>query len=146
MKYERHNRSRTPEYKAWTGMKQRCNNPKEERYEHYGGRGIKVCSRWNDFKAFYDDMGERPSTKHSLDRIDNDGDYEPSNCRWATLKQQASNRQELRASNTSGYKNVSWASNMHRWVVKVRKDGKRVTLGYFRTIEQALVARDESKL
>lgn len=83
----------TSEFNTWTSMKQRCSNPKNPRYNSYGGRGIKVCSRWqNSFEAFIADMGPKPTPKHSLDRIDNDGNYEPSNCRWATNQEQCNNK------------------------------------------------------
>lgn len=72
-------------------MRMRCNNPNVVGYERYGGRGIKVCDRWNDFDVFLKDVGRRPSLSHTLDRIDNDGDYEPSNCQWATAEQQRVN-------------------------------------------------------
>ena len=84
----------TPEYIAWRGMISRCYNPKTKRFEDWGGRGITVCDRWrSSFLAFLEDMGRRPSLDHSIDRYpNNDGNYELGNCRWATPKEQASNR------------------------------------------------------
>lgn len=75
-------------YECWRGMRYRCGNPSSRRYKYYGGRGISVCERWNSFENFKADMGTRPSPKHSIDRKDGNGNYEPSNCRWATQSQQ----------------------------------------------------------
>ena len=80
-----------PLYKTWENMKARCNNPNHQSYKSYGGRGIKVCKRWDDFKKFADDMGEKPDG-HTMDRIDNDADYEPDNCRWSTYEEQNNNK------------------------------------------------------
>lgn len=81
-----------PVYSLWQNMLQRCNNKKNTHYKNYGGRGIKVCREWElSFELFYKYVGDRPSNKHTLDRINNDGNYEPSNVRWATRKEQAGN-------------------------------------------------------
>ena len=87
-----HGLSHLPEHSVWCGMVKRCVNPNAKGYKLYGGRGLTVCERWKEsFNAFYTDMGPRPSPKHSIDRVDNDGNYEPSNCRWATRSQQQRN-------------------------------------------------------
>jgi hypothetical protein len=75
------------EYRIWQNMRQRCRNPKNTGFRNYGGRGIEVCERWDSFESFLTDMGVRPSPRHQLDRIDNDGNYTPSNCQW-TIKEQ----------------------------------------------------------
>ena len=86
-----HGMSKTLEYYSWKSMTQRCCNPKNPAYKRYGERGIAMCQRWRKFENFFADMGLRPSKKHQIDRIDNDGDYEPSNCRWVTSKENARN-------------------------------------------------------
>jgi hypothetical protein len=84
---------RSSEHATWTGLIQRCTNPKVPQYKDYGGRGIKVCPRWlNSFESFLSDMGKKPSKDLTIERVDNDGDYEPDNCIWATRQQQNKNR------------------------------------------------------
>ena len=89
-----HNREgeRSPEYKAWDSMMSRCYRVSSAGYEDYGGRGILVCEKWHTFENFLEDMGNRPSDKHSLDRENNEGSYCPENCRWATRQEQAENK------------------------------------------------------
>ena len=91
--------TRTPEYSAWLAMKDRCYRQGHKNYPLYGGRGIIVCARWiESFEAFFADIGPRPSSKHSIDRIDTNGNYEPDNCRWATAFVQNNNRRNVKGS------------------------------------------------
>lgn len=94
MGYNKHGHSlvgkRSMIYGRWLSLKQRCLNPKCKEWKHYGGRGIKICERWLDFELFFQDVGN-PPPGHSLDRINNNGNYEPGNCRWATQKEQMNN-------------------------------------------------------
>lgn len=95
--------TRSSLYHVWSQMKSRCTNPKNAGYPNYGGRGIRVCDEWaRSFEAFAAHMGERPSPAHSIDRIDNDGNYEPGNVRWATPKEQRHNRRPQRGRTEHG--------------------------------------------
>lgn len=116
----KHGKSGTPEYRSYTNMLARCYSLKYRDHKYYAGRGITVCERWRDsIAAFITDMGPRPSPQHTLDRIDNDGNYTPDNCRWATPTEQSRNRQntklsaglvrELRAWVASGGNLAKWA-------------------------------------
>jgi len=102
------------EHRTWLGIIERCCNVNGKNYKRYGARGIKMCERWRiSFEAFYEDMGPRPSGKYSIERINNDGDYEPANCRWATDQEQNRNK---RSNNYIHYKDelmtVSEASRL----------------------------------
>ena len=135
-----HGMSKTPEYGAWQGMKHRCQNKNNKRYNSYGGRGIKVCNRWLDsFENFLADMELKPSKIHSIDRIDNDGDYTPENCRWATPKQQMANRRETSeyyiaspsARNKTGISGVSFDAKKNRFIASFKQKKVSTLAGFF---------------
>lgn len=93
----KHGLTYSPEYRAWLAIKSRCYNTKLVNFSEYGGRGIKVCDRWlESFENFFLDMGSRPTPQHSIDRIDTNGNYEPTNCRWATRERQQRNRRDTK--------------------------------------------------
>jgi len=131
-----HGKSRTPEYLVWLGMRGRCNNPKNTKFEFYGGRGITVCTRWNDsFQAFIEDMGKKPSKKHEIERRDNDLGYSPENCYWATRTQQNNNTRHNRM--------LTWRGETHTladWARIMRLPRPVVTNRLYRhwSIERAL--------
>lgn len=118
-------------YGSWAGMWGRCTNPKLEFWEAYGGRGITVCAEWKLFENFFVDMGPRPKGL-SLDRIDVDGNYEKSNCQWATLRQQANNKR-VRKNNKTGVEGVSaiYEGDHGYYRARATVDGKRVALGCY---------------
>jgi hypothetical protein len=98
-----HGKSYSPEYKAWSDMIQRCTNPAKKNYHRYGGRGVVVCDRWlESFEAFYSDMGQSPSSAHSVGRRENGGPYSPENCKWMTRREQANNRESCRTLTFNG--------------------------------------------
>lgn len=94
---EHHGKRKSPEYTTWSEIKKRCTNENHKKYSSYGGRGITMCDRWKDsFSAFLEDMGQRPTRQHSIDRINNNGNYEKENCRWATPVEQGCNKRNNR--------------------------------------------------
>ncbi len=111
-----HGMSNSPEFSSWAAMKSRCNNPNDSSYARYGGRGITICKEWNSFANFYADMGDRPSLQHTLDRFpNNDGNYEPSNCRWGTGEQQGNNKRTTKWLTFNGKTQslTMWARELH---------------------------------
>ena len=133
---KKHGMVKAPEYNAWRSMYQRCNNPNSPEYHNYGGRGIKVCSRWREsFDNFYADMGPRPSPQHSMDRIDTNGDYKPDNCRWATPLQQSNNKNDNRLITYRGQ-----TRTLAEWtrITGISKSGLRWRLNNGWTVEDAL--------
>lgn len=126
------------EYNSWHSMKQRCLNKNNPNYKWYGQKGVSICTRWLDeaygFINFYEDMGPRPHNT-SLDRIDVNGDYEPSNCRWSNPRVQSSNQRSRRKySDTVG---VSYSCSRMKWYAHLYKNGRRYKK-YFQTEEEAI--------
>ena len=130
-------------YNTWKHMVDRCSNPNNKDYIHYGARGIIVCEEWLDIKNFVD-WAERtyPNTKGvSLDRIDNGKGYSPENCRWADVTTQILN-QRKRKDNTSGYTGVTWHKNVKRWCSTLKSQGVLINVGTFKDKIEAVLARD----
>lgn len=124
----KHGACDTPVYRAWCAVRYRCENPKDKSWSNYGGRGITVCERWQTFENFYADMGDPPEGT-SIDRKDNDGNYEPENCRWATAREQARNRRNNRLVTYGGVTQpiAVWAEQSN---VPVRRVYKRLDAGW----------------
>lgn len=124
--------------RSWHSMLARCTNTSDQAYDRYGGRGIKVCPEWFHFPTFLKDMGPRP-WQHSIERIDNEGNYEPGNCRWATAKEQANNTRpdKLSKRNTTGIAGVKWHKQSQHW--SVSKGTKY--LGIYKNLLDAVAVR-----
>ena len=135
---------KTATYNSWDSMKQRCTNPKNRRWKHYGGRGISYDSRWEFFENFLEDMGECPEGL-TLDRIDVNGNYCKENCRWATDSVQGYN-QTKRCTNTSGRTGVHWDKKNKKFYAKITVNSTGIFLGYYENFDDAVHARREAEL
>lgn len=128
-------------YASWKSMLARCGNPKNKKWKHYGGRGIKVCEHWLKFDNFFADMGERPANQ-TLDRKDVNGNYEKSNCRWATASEQARNKRVLN-NNLAGAEGVELVG-VNRCSARIIIDGKRMYLGCWPRSPEGIQAASEA--
>lgn len=136
----KHGSHKTSEYFSWNSMIQRCTNPNNSKYDYYGKLGIKVCERWsNSFENFLEDMGKKPDKEYSIDRICGNGDYEPSNCRWADKSTQSYNR-DIQSNNKSGIKGVCQDSRSGKWVAQLSFKGKKFR-SEWENKEDAILAR-----
>ena len=128
-------------YKVWDGIKERCHNQNNKDYKNYGGRGITMCDRWRySFENFITDMGKRPTAKHMIERIDNNGNYEPGNCKWATITEQIHNRRIFK-NNVSGYPGVYYVKKRDEWTASIYVNNKQIYLGAFNTFGEAMYAK-----
>ena len=139
-----HGMKHSLEYGTWQSMKDRCFNPNNESFVHYGDRNITVCPEWiNSFEQFYKDMGPKPKGA-TIDRIDENGNYEPSNCRWTTSYSVQNINKRILKSNSSGHTGV-YKNSSGNWSPRISVKGKTISLGTFSTKEEAIQARKEAE-
>ena len=139
-----HGLTKHPLYPIWKGINKRITNSNCNNFKDYGGRGIAVYSEWkNDFKTFYDwSINNGWVEGLSIDRINNDGNYEPSNCRWTTRTVQSRNQRKIMSTNKSGFRGVSWDKRASKWKTQITVNNKNLSLGYFLTSFDGAIAYD----
>ena len=130
-------------YKSWDYMLSRCRNKKDSGYKYYGGRGIKVCDRWLNFENFFKDMGECPPTL-TIERINNNGDYEPSNCYWTSRAMQSRN-QRTRKNSKTGITGVHFCKRRQKYIAQIGVNNKQIHVGVFSTLPSAARARSKAE-
>jgi hypothetical protein len=140
-----HGMSNTRFIGIWRAMHRRCYDETYSGYENWGSRGITVCNSWHDFDSFKNDMHDTYDDALTLDRIDVNGNYCKSNCRWTTYVEQAYNRRK-KSTNTSGKTGVSFHIRIKKWAAKITKNGVQYGLGYYDKIEDAIAARNEAEI
>lgn len=136
---------RSSEYNAWVAMRQRCNNPNHPEYVRYGGRGIKVSPEWDTYSQFIKDMGTKPKSDYSLERMDNNGNYCKSNCKWETKSVQSFN-QRTSKDNSSGIVGVYLEKQTSLWKAYIRVMHKQITLGRYANFFEACCARKSAEI
>lgn len=141
-KFTTHGKYFEPEYRAWSNMKKRCTDPRLAKWYS----NISVCEKWlNSYDAFLADVGRKPSEKHTLDRIDSAGNYEPTNVRWVTMTVQSRNT-KTHCTNKTGIRGVSWSKAKNKWRAAIYVNNKQKHVGYFDSIEDAKLARKEAEV
>lgn len=144
--HKTHGATNTREYNSYHDMKKRCLNSNTGQYINYGGRGIRICGSWlESFENFYADMGSCPSDKHSIERVDVNGDYTPENCIWADSFTQAANRRTHK-DNSSGRCGVSYIERLDKYQVNIGHNNKSIYLGVYSDFSQACKVREEAEL
>jgi hypothetical protein len=136
-------KSSHPLYSIWSGIRSRCNNEKNTSFKYYGARGINICGRWDSFELFAKDMGKRPQGA-TIDRINNDGNYEPLNCRWATSKVQCKNK-GVSSDNKSGFTGIKWVDDSGLWRVSIGHNCENISIGTTREFDIAVRMRWEAE-
>lgn len=141
-----HNMSKSSEFISWAAAKGRISNPNNPDWGNYGGRGILMSPEWfNSFEQFYHDMGDKPSSSHSLDRIDVDGNYCKENCRWGTPSEQSYNQRQ-RSDNKSGRTGVCWSSYYNKWSAYYYDKEGNFIIKHFQEYEEAVIFREAGEL